>query len=522
MWDAARADELCAAFQKGLVTSLECDAADGDAMTAAAALLKALGHLDILVACAGITRDRVLWKIEEEDWNQVLDVNLGGVSRHPRHASSGPSIGAIVAVSPSTPCAARWTGRLYGFKAGVIGLCRRRGACPQQHQRECGVSGIIETAMTAGMPDEVRAAAVSKFCFGRIGQPKTWPALCTERRARTRRGDPGGRRAIPVSAPEVVCAAAARSPWGASVAPCAPLPVYVLGAQVLKGMLLRAGVAPAEVDDVTIGCCRQAGNGPNPARTASVRAGIPENVPAFTVNMACPSGLKAIEIAAERIASGRARISVAGGMESMSTMPYLLKDCRWDGFKMGDRTLLDGWADSRDPLCGGLTMGETAEELNQSHHIPRAEQDQWAARSHALAHQAWESGAFDAEVVEIATQENPLRRDETIRFPLDAAKLAALKPVFRTDGTVTAGSPRTRRWRRFAVHDAGGSAAAQPRRGTVRLGATAVRHRAWAKGPRLPFRCCFRTVFATADVDLFEINEAFAVQMRQHLYAGLR
>jgi acetyl-CoA C-acetyltransferase len=215
------------------------------------------------------------------------------------------------------------------------------------------------------------------------------------------------------------------------------MPVYDLASQVIGKLLLSLKLPPDELDEVIIGHCRQAGNGPNPARTAAVKGGVPLRVPVSTINMACPSGMKALEMASFRLMLGGARFILVGGMESMSTMPYLLKDCRWNGFKMGNRTLYDGWADSTDPLIN-QGMGETAESLARKYGISRAAQDEYAAASHEKAHKAWEAGYFNGEVIPVEGMEGLVEKDETIRYPADIEKLAKLKPVFDKAGTVTA------------------------------------------------------------------------------------
>ncbi len=176
---------------------------------------------------------------------------------------------------------------------------------------------------------------------------------------------------------DIVAIGAARTPLGTFGGSFRDTPVWDLGAAVIRATLERAGVPADAVDQVILGNCRQAGNGPNPARTAAVKGGIPISVPAYTVNMACPSGMKSVMLAAQELASGHARIVLAGGMESMSTMPYLLKNVRWEGFKLGDKTLSDSWSDTVDPLCG-FGMGMTAENQVQKYGISRAAQDEFA------------------------------------------------------------------------------------------------------------------------------------------------
>ena len=242
---------------------------------------------------------------------------------------------------------------------------------------------------------------------------------------------------------DIVAISAVRTPMGRFGGTLKDVAAYDLGAVAIKAALERAGVAGDGIDDVIFGSCRQAGNGPNPARTASVRGGIPMSVPVQTVNMACPSGMRCIALASQAIRLGDYKTAVVGGMDSMSTIPYLLKDCRWAGFKMGDRTLLDGWSDSIDPLCN-MGMGQTAENLVDKYKIPREEQDKFAVGSHQKAAAAQSNGWLDAEIVPVevpAVGKQPailFDKDETIRADTSLEKLAKLRPVFRKEGTVTA------------------------------------------------------------------------------------
>jgi acetyl-CoA C-acetyltransferase len=174
--------------------------------------------------------------------------------------------------------------------------------------------------------------------------------------------------------PGIVCVGAVRSPMGRFGGTLREMAVYDIAAQVIQKLFQGIEVPIDQVDEVLIGNCRQAGNGPNPGRTASVRGGVSQGVPVATFNMACPSGMKALETAAMRLKLGESRFALVGGMESMSTMPYMLRNCRWQGFKMGDKKLEDAWADSTDPLAG-MGMGPTAENMNEQYGISREAQD---------------------------------------------------------------------------------------------------------------------------------------------------
>ncbi|CAN5117894.1 acetyl-CoA C-acetyltransferase [soil metagenome] len=218
-----------------------------------------------------------------------------------------------------------------------------------------------------------------------------------------------------------------------------------LGAAAAKECVRRSGLEPGAIQEVIWGAARQAGTGPNLARQIGYRAGLPETVPAFTVNQACGSGLQAIILAAQQIMLGRAEVVLAGGVENMSRVPYLAEGARW-GMKMGHVELVDGmYRDGfLDPLSG-LLMGQTAENLARQYEISRAEQDEFALRSQQRAARAIDSGRFDAE---IAPVEIKGRRGETIVFARDEhpradtsmESLKKLPPVFDKDGTVTAGN----------------------------------------------------------------------------------
>ena len=249
---------------------------------------------------------------------------------------------------------------------------------------------------------------------------------------------------------DIVAVGAARTPLGAFGGTLREVSVWDLGAAAVKGAIERAGINGSQVDQAILANCRQAGNGANPARTAAVRGGVPLNAPVFTVNMACPSAMKSVMLASRELSAGEAKIIVAGGMESMSTMPYLLKNARWRGFKAGDRTLQDSWSDSAiDPICG-LPVGITAEGQATKYSISRAEQDEFALQSHQKAARAQAEGLTASEIVPFElppTRELPegltMSHDEAIRKDANLPALARLKPAFKADGTVTAGNACT-------------------------------------------------------------------------------
>ena len=243
---------------------------------------------------------------------------------------------------------------------------------------------------------------------------------------------------------DVVIAGAVRTPigkFGGSLAGFSPGP---LGAQSVKELLRRASLAPEHVDELVFGCARQAGGGPNVARQVSFKAGIPQEVPAFTINMACASGLKSIDLAARAVRDGDAEIVVAGGVESMSRVPYLMTGARW-GVRMGDQPLLDGmYQDGFLCPLSGMVMGETAERLAEEYDIGREEQDLFALRSQQRAARALAEGKFEAETFAVAVPgkkgDVSFSRDEHPR-ETTLESLGKLPPVFKPGtGTVTAGN----------------------------------------------------------------------------------
>lgn len=323
---------------------------------------------------------------------------------------------------------------------------------------------------------------------------------------------------------DIICISACRTPMGSFGGTLKDMPAYDIGAVAVKAVLERVGMTGDQVDDVILGSCRQAGNGPNPARTASVRGGVPTSVPVITLNMACPSGMRATAMASQQIRLGDHEVVLVGGFDSMSTIPYLVKNCRWSGFKMGDRKLEDGWSDSVDPLIG-QGMGVTAENLWDKYKIPREEQDQFAAESHIKAYQAWEKGWFEAEVVPVEVppahrKAEPVtfKRDETYRYPINAEKMGKLRPVFRKEGTVTAGNACGMSDGACALlmtsRDKAKDLAKTPLFSIVSYAQTAVDPSTMGEGPGFVIPIALeRAGMSLNDMDLIEVNEAFAIQV---------
>jgi|SRR5579863_620815 len=217
-----------------------------------------------------------------------------------------------------------------------------------------------------------------------------------------------------------------------------------LGVIATEAALKRAGVAGDELGEVIFGHARQAGNGPNPARQIAVRSGVPERVPAYTVNQACASGLKAIALGYQEITRGDAEAVLVGGTESMSRVPYLLESARW-GARLGHQPLVDGmYRDGFFCPLAKLVMGETAELLAQEYRISRAEQDAYALESQQRAYRAIDTAAFAGEIVPVTLEdkngEHDFAHDEHPRPETTLESLAKLPPVFDKDGTITAGN----------------------------------------------------------------------------------
>jgi acetyl-CoA C-acetyltransferase len=296
-----------------------------------------------------------------------------------------------------------------------------------------------------------------------------------------------------------------------------------MGVAVAQEALRRANVSPQEVNDSIWGCARQAGGGPNVARQITFRAGIPETVPAFTVNQACGSGLKAIILAAQEIMLGRADAVLAGGAESMSRVPYFADGARW-GMRMGNMQLVDGmYRDGFNDPLSGLMMGQTAEKLARQYEISRAEQDDFALRSQQKADAAIKSGRFKDEVLalEIAGRKNEtssFAQDEHCRAGTTLADLAKLPPVFYKDGSVTAGNSS-------GITDGAAALVVLSEDGLKRAGIKAqarivdyeisgVAPDVMGIGPVPAVRALLARQNLTLDqIDLIELNEAFAAQV---------
>jgi acetyl-CoA C-acetyltransferase len=321
---------------------------------------------------------------------------------------------------------------------------------------------------------------------------------------------------------EIVLASPVRTPIGRFGGGLASLTAAELGGWAARACLERAGLAAEHVGYTVFGHARQAGGGPNGARQVGRRAGLPDASPAFTINMACASGLQAILSAARIIRDGETDVVLAGGMESMSRVPYMLERARW-GYRLGHGELTDGMY--RDgflcPLSGKI-MGETAETLAAQYAIPRAEQDAYAARSQQRCEAARKAGRFAEEIAPIEVREGRkvtrVEADEHPRDGVTAESLASLAPVFQKDGTVHAGNSS-------GITDGAAALLVMSAEAAKRLGVTP-----WARlagfatagvapevmgiGPVPAVRALEqRTGVALDAIDLVELNEAFAAQV---------
>ncbi|HZB45113.1 MAG TPA: acetyl-CoA C-acetyltransferase [Pyrinomonadaceae bacterium] len=323
----------------------------------------------------------------------------------------------------------------------------------------------------------------------------------------------------------VYLAGAVRTPIGRFGGTLAGLTPADLGVIVARESLKRAGLEPGDVQEVVWACARQAGAGPNVARQIAYRAGVPETVPASTVNQACGSGLKAIILGAQEIMLGRARAVLAGGVESMSRVPFFAEGVRW-GLRMGDAPLVDGmYRDGfLDPLSG-LVMGETAENLARRYEITRDEQDAYALRSQQRAAAAIEAGRFDAETVAVEVKGRKgealaFARDEHPRAETSIESLRKLAPVFSKEGTVTAGNSSGITdgaaalvvLGEEALRESGGRA--EPLARIVDYEFAGVAPEVMGIGPVPAIRRLLeRQKLRLDEIDLVELNEAFAAQV---------
>lgn len=319
-----------------------------------------------------------------------------------------------------------------------------------------------------------------------------------------------------------VIVAATRTAVGKFGGTLARTPAPELGAIVIKELLSRAKLDAAQIESVILGQVLTAGSGQNPARQAVIKAGLPVEVPAMTINLVCGSGLKAVMLAAQQIATGEAEIVIAGGQENMSAAPHVLMGSR-DGFRMGDAKLIDSMiVDGLWDVYNQVHMGITAENVARQYGIDRAAQDAFAAASQAKAVAAQDAGRFKDEIVPVMiTQKkgDPIAfdADEFVNRKSNAEALAALRPAFDKAGTVTAGNAS-------GINDGAAAVVVMSESRAASLGLAPLAHiksfstnaldpKIMGMGP-VPAsrRALERAGWNAADLDLMEVNEAFAAQ----------
>ena len=321
----------------------------------------------------------------------------------------------------------------------------------------------------------------------------------------------------------VYLAGAVRTPIGRFGGTLASWTAADLGVAAAKETLKRTAIAADQVNESSWGCARQAGGGPNVARQITFRAGVPEAVPAYTVNQACGSGLKAIILAAQEILLGRANIVLAGGTESMSRVPYFAEGARW-GMRMGNSQLVDGmYRDGFNDPLSGLVMGQTAENLARQYDISRSEQDEYALRSQQRAQAAIEAGRFQKELLALETSSRRgevtlFSNDEHPRIDTTMSDLEKLPPVFSKEGTVTAGNSSGITDGASALvvlsDDALKEHQLQPQVRILDYEIAGVAPEVMGIGPVPAVRALLKRQDLTLDdIDLIELNEAFAAQV---------
>jgi acetyl-CoA C-acetyltransferase len=321
---------------------------------------------------------------------------------------------------------------------------------------------------------------------------------------------------------DAVIVSAVRTPVGSFGGQFKDVPATELGAHAVRAALERAGIAGGDVDEVVLGCVLQAGLGQNPARQAALAADIPKEVPATTINMLCGSGLKSVAIASQMIRAGDVEVVVAGGMENMTRAPYLLPTARF-GARMGPAELIDSMVfDGLTDAFNQIHMGITAENLADQYSISRDEQDEFAAASQQKAERAIQEGVFKEEIVPIEVPDRRATRvvdnDEHPRPGTTAEALARLRAAFKREGgTVTAGNAS-------GVNDGAAAVVVMSARRARELGlqpfgtveshaSVGVEPAIMGIGPVPAVRKALQKAgLELADVDLFELNEAFAAQ----------
>jgi acetyl-CoA C-acetyltransferase len=320
---------------------------------------------------------------------------------------------------------------------------------------------------------------------------------------------------------DIVIVAALRTAVGKFGGTLAKIPAADLGAHVIKALLAKTGVKPEQVSEVIMGQVLTAGVGQNPARQASIKAGLPDMVPAMTIGKVCGSGLKATHLAAQAIRCGDAEIVIAGGQESMSASAHVLLGSR-DGFRMGEAKLVDSMIiDGLWDVYNKYHMGTTAENVAAKYTISRQEQDEFAAKSQQKAEAAQKAGRFKDEIVpvEIPSKKGAVTfdTDEYPKHGTTAESLAALKPAFSKEGTVTAGNASGLNDGAAAVVMMSANKAnelgLEPLARIKAYSSAGIDPKIMGMGPVPASKLCLsKAGWTIRDPDLMEINEAFAAQ----------
>ena len=321
---------------------------------------------------------------------------------------------------------------------------------------------------------------------------------------------------------DVFILSAVRTPIGKFGGSLSTLTAADMGVAAAQAAMTRAGIEPKQVEETIFGNARQAGGGPNVARQISVRSGIPQEVPAYTVNKACASGIKSITLGAQEIATSDLDCALVGGTESMSRLPYYLDGARW-GYRMGDQELVDGmYRDGFFCPLARMVMGETAEILAEQYKISREEQDQFALTSQQRAAAAIAAGRFDAEIVPVTVASRKttitFARDEHPFLEATLEKMAKLPPVFSKTGTITAANSSGITDGAAAMVLAGETFVRKhnlkPLARIAGFTAIGVDPRIMGIGPVPAVRQLeAKHKLALKDFDLIELNEAFAAQV---------
>jgi acetyl-CoA C-acetyltransferase len=322
--------------------------------------------------------------------------------------------------------------------------------------------------------------------------------------------------------PDVYILSAVRTPIGKFGGSLASMTAADMGVVAAKAAIERAGVRSDQIEEMIFGNARQAGGGPNPARQISIRSGVPQEVPAYTVNKACASGLKSIALGYQEIATGNLDCALAGGTESMSRLPYYLDGARW-GYRLGNQELVDGmYRDGFFCPLAKMLMGETAEVLAEQYKITREEQDEFGLCSQSRASAAIDAKRFDSELasVTLESKKGPpaFSRDEHVFVGATMEKMAKLSPVFSKTGTITAGNSSGITGGAAAVVLAGEGFAKKnnlkPLARVLAVTSVGVDPRIMGIGPVPALRKMEQNhQLRLTDFDLIELNEAFAAQV---------